>query len=51
MALGVSAADVAICSTGLIGDRLPMNELLAGVDAAVPAAQRRTAATRRRAPS
>jgi glutamate N-acetyltransferase / amino-acid N-acetyltransferase len=36
MALGVSAADVAICSTGLIGDRLPMNELLAGVDAAVP---------------
>jgi glutamate N-acetyltransferase/amino-acid N-acetyltransferase len=35
MALGVSAADVAICSTGLIGDRLPMNELLAGVDAAV----------------
>ena len=26
--------DVAICSTGLIGDRLPMNELLAGVDAA-----------------
>jgi glutamate N-acetyltransferase / amino-acid N-acetyltransferase len=36
MALGVSAADVAICSTGLIGDRLPMNALLAGVDAAVP---------------
>jgi glutamate N-acetyltransferase / amino-acid N-acetyltransferase len=36
MALGVAAADVAICSTGLIGDRLPMNELLAGVDAAVP---------------
>jgi glutamate N-acetyltransferase / amino-acid N-acetyltransferase len=36
MALDVSAADVAICSTGLIGDRLPMNELLAGVDAAVP---------------
>jgi glutamate N-acetyltransferase/amino-acid N-acetyltransferase len=36
IALGVSAADVAICSTGLIGDRLPMNELLAGVDAAVP---------------
>jgi glutamate N-acetyltransferase / amino-acid N-acetyltransferase len=35
MALGVSATDVAICSTGLIGDRLPMNELLAGVDAAV----------------
>ena len=36
MALGISAGDVAICSTGLIGDRLPMNELLAGVDAAVP---------------
>jgi glutamate N-acetyltransferase/amino-acid N-acetyltransferase len=36
MALGVAAMDVAICSTGLIGDRLPMNELLAGVDAAVP---------------
>jgi glutamate N-acetyltransferase / amino-acid N-acetyltransferase len=36
MALGVAAADVAICSTGLIGDRLPMNALLAGVDAAVP---------------
>lgn len=30
----VSAADVAVCSTGLIGVRLPMDKLLAGVDAA-----------------
>lgn len=30
--LGVSAGDVAICSTGLIGERLPMERLLAGVD-------------------
>jgi glutamate N-acetyltransferase/amino-acid N-acetyltransferase len=36
MALSVASGDVAICSTGLIGERLPMNELLAGVDAAVP---------------
>jgi glutamate N-acetyltransferase/amino-acid N-acetyltransferase len=36
-ALGVSAADVAVCSTGLIGERLPMAELLAGVDAAADA--------------
>ena len=33
--LGVSAADVAVCSTGLIGERLPMDRLLAGVDSAV----------------
>lgn len=32
--LGVSALDVAVCSTGLIGTRLPMKELLAGVTAA-----------------
>jgi glutamate N-acetyltransferase/amino-acid N-acetyltransferase len=32
--LGVGAGDVAVCSTGLIGDRLPMDQLLAGVDAA-----------------
>jgi glutamate N-acetyltransferase/amino-acid N-acetyltransferase len=31
--LGISATDVAVCSTGLIGERLPMNLLLAGVDA------------------
>ena len=36
MALGVSATDVAVCSTGLIGDRLPIDRLLAGVDEAVP---------------
>ena len=34
-ALGVSAGDVVVCSTGLIGERLPMNLLLPGVDAAV----------------
>jgi glutamate N-acetyltransferase/amino-acid N-acetyltransferase len=32
--LGVSATDVAVCSTGLIGERLPMDRLLAGIDAA-----------------
>ncbi len=32
--LGVSAADVAVCSTGLIGELLRMDSLLAGVDAA-----------------
>ncbi|MET0740284.1 MAG: bifunctional glutamate N-acetyltransferase/amino-acid acetyltransferase ArgJ [Candidatus Nanopelagicales bacterium] len=32
--LGMSAADVAVCSTGLIGDRLPLDLLLAGVDKA-----------------
>jgi glutamate N-acetyltransferase/amino-acid N-acetyltransferase len=31
----VGAADVAVCSTGLIGERLPMRKLLGGVDAAV----------------
>ncbi len=33
----VGAADVAVCSTGLIGERLPMPALLKGVDAAVRA--------------
>ncbi|PKW28296.1 bifunctional glutamate N-acetyltransferase/amino-acid acetyltransferase ArgJ [Phycicoccus duodecadis] len=32
--LGVAAGDVVVCSTGLIGERLPMDRLLAGVDAA-----------------
>jgi glutamate N-acetyltransferase / amino-acid N-acetyltransferase len=32
--LGVGAGEVAVCSTGLIGERLPMTQLLAGVDAA-----------------
>ena len=36
LALDVAAGDVAVCSTGLIGERLPVNRLLAGVDAAVP---------------
>jgi glutamate N-acetyltransferase/amino-acid N-acetyltransferase len=31
-ALGVDAGDVAVCSTGLIGERLPMSSLLSGVD-------------------
>lgn len=30
-ALGDSAGEIAVCSTGLIGERLPMDELLAGV--------------------
>ncbi len=33
----VGPGDVAVCSTGLIGERLPMAKLLAGVDAAVTA--------------
>jgi glutamate N-acetyltransferase/amino-acid N-acetyltransferase len=33
--LMVGAADVAVCSTGLIGERLPLDRLRAGVDAAV----------------
>jgi glutamate N-acetyltransferase/amino-acid N-acetyltransferase len=37
-ALSVSAGEVAVCSTGLIGDRLPMDRLLPGVDAAAEAA-------------
>ncbi|PRX96008.1 bifunctional glutamate N-acetyltransferase/amino-acid acetyltransferase ArgJ [Allonocardiopsis opalescens] len=35
-----SAAEIAVCSTGLIGERLPMDALLAGLDEAVPAASR-----------
>ncbi|HLV56416.1 MAG TPA: bifunctional glutamate N-acetyltransferase/amino-acid acetyltransferase ArgJ [Actinotalea caeni] len=31
-ALGVSAADVLVASTGLIGERLPIDRLLAGID-------------------
>jgi glutamate N-acetyltransferase/amino-acid N-acetyltransferase len=33
-ALGVDAGDIAVCSTGLIGERLPMTSLLHGVDLA-----------------
>ena len=36
-ALDVSAADVAVCSTGLIGERLPMEKLLPGIDVAAVA--------------
>ncbi|WP_375485476.1 bifunctional glutamate N-acetyltransferase/amino-acid acetyltransferase ArgJ [uncultured Jatrophihabitans sp.] len=36
-AVGVDPGDVAVCSTGLIGERLPMDALLAGVDAATAA--------------
>jgi glutamate N-acetyltransferase/amino-acid N-acetyltransferase len=32
--LGCGAGEVAVCSTGLIGERLPMDRLLAGVDKA-----------------
>jgi glutamate N-acetyltransferase/amino-acid N-acetyltransferase len=34
-ALNAGAGEVAVCSTGLIGERLPMTALLSGVDAAV----------------
>ncbi|RUQ21092.1 bifunctional glutamate N-acetyltransferase/amino-acid acetyltransferase ArgJ [Kocuria sp. HSID16901] len=33
--LGVSALDVVVCSTGLIGEQLPMDKLLPGLDHAV----------------
>jgi glutamate N-acetyltransferase/amino-acid N-acetyltransferase len=36
-ALGCGAGEVAVCSTGLIGERLPMDRLLSGVDKAVAA--------------
>ncbi|MER8184280.1 bifunctional glutamate N-acetyltransferase/amino-acid acetyltransferase ArgJ [Kitasatospora sp. NPDC094015] len=36
-ALGTGAGEVAVCSTGLIGERLPMDILLPGVDQAVGA--------------
>ena len=35
--LGVSSGDVLVCSTGLIGEQLPMDKILPGVDAAVAA--------------
>lgn len=34
--LGISSADVAVCSTGLIGEFLPMQKLISGIDAIVP---------------
>ncbi|WP_300605199.1 bifunctional glutamate N-acetyltransferase/amino-acid acetyltransferase ArgJ [Trebonia sp.] len=39
-AIGDSAGEIAICSTGLIGERLPMDALLPAVDAAVAEADR-----------
>lgn len=36
-ALGVAATDIAVCSTGLIGTRLPMPRVLAGVEAGAAA--------------
>ena len=36
-AIGVSAGDVVVCSTGLIGELLPMDKVTAGVDAAAAA--------------
>jgi glutamate N-acetyltransferase/amino-acid N-acetyltransferase len=39
-ALGDSAGEIAVCSTGLIGERLPMDKLLPGVDACVAEASR-----------
>ena len=39
-AIGDSAGEIAVCSTGLIGERLPMGKLLPGVDTAVAAASR-----------
>jgi glutamate N-acetyltransferase/amino-acid N-acetyltransferase len=35
--LGIGAGEVVVCSTGLIGERLPMPALLGGVDAAAEA--------------
>jgi glutamate N-acetyltransferase/amino-acid N-acetyltransferase len=39
-ALGDSAGEIAVCSTGLIGERLPMDKLLPAVDAAVAESDR-----------
>ncbi|MGH3255080.1 MAG: bifunctional ornithine acetyltransferase/N-acetylglutamate synthase [Streptosporangiaceae bacterium] len=38
--LAESAGEIAVCSTGLIGERLPMDRLLPGIDAAVAEASR-----------
>lgn len=35
--LGVSSGEVVVCSTGLIGELLPMEKILNGIDALVPA--------------
>ncbi len=39
-AISDSAGEIAVCSTGLIGERLPMEPLLAGLDAALADASR-----------
>jgi glutamate N-acetyltransferase/amino-acid N-acetyltransferase len=39
-ALGIGAGEVAVCSTGLIGERLPIQAVLAGVGQVVPALSR-----------
>ncbi|MGH3200788.1 MAG: bifunctional glutamate N-acetyltransferase/amino-acid acetyltransferase ArgJ [Streptosporangiaceae bacterium] len=39
-AIDDSPGEIAVCSTGLIGERLPMDKLLPGVDAAVSAVSR-----------
>jgi glutamate N-acetyltransferase/amino-acid N-acetyltransferase len=39
-AIDDSPGEIAVCSTGLIGERLPMDKLLPGVDAAVAALSR-----------
>lgn len=36
-ALGIAAEDVQVCSTGLIGERLPMDQVLTGIDRAAQA--------------
>ena len=38
--LSVPPGEIAVCSTGLIGERLPMHSLLVGVDAATASASR-----------
>ncbi len=35
--LGLSGTDIAVCSTGLIGEQLPMDKLLPGIEAAAAA--------------
>ena len=39
-AIDDAPGEIAVCSTGLIGERLPMDKLLPGVDAAVAAVSR-----------
>ena len=39
-AIGDSPGEIAVCSTGLIGERLPMDKLLPGVDVALAGASR-----------